>query len=80
MLMRLLVASAIVLGLAFSVAPGGAESIFQGSDPCTVKYVPASEPQVAGRPRCPMRPCFASPLQVLLHLLEGNHSGMVYHS
>jgi hypothetical protein len=43
MLMRLLVASAIVLGLAFSVAPGGAESVFQGADPCTAKYVPGSD-------------------------------------
>jgi hypothetical protein len=45
MLIRLLTALAIALTLAFSVAPGGAESggIWKGADPCTVKYVPGSD-------------------------------------
>jgi hypothetical protein len=43
MLIRLLTALALVLTLAFSAAPGGAESVFQGADPCTVKFVPGSD-------------------------------------
>jgi hypothetical protein len=43
MLIRLLTALALVLTLAFSAAPGGAESVFQGADPCTAKFVPGSD-------------------------------------